>query len=145
MPRLEVRETIARPPEEVHAFLSDLDRYPEWITFTDEVTSVDPADGVVGTRYTERGTGGGSSWTVTAYEEGRREVHEGDIGIADVRIEMEMTPEDGGTAYRHVIEYEMTLPVVGWLIDRLVLHRSMRDGLRETVANLKRILEEEGA
>lgn len=145
MPRVDVTERIARPPEEVHAFLSDFDRYPEWIPFTKEVTSVDRVDGVVGTTYTERGTGGRSRWEVVAYEEGRREVHEGDIGIATVRIEMTMAPEGDGTRYRHVIDYRMKVPVIGAVLDKLVLGPQMRKGTRETVANLKRLLESRDA
>lgn len=145
MPRVEEQTHLDPPPEAVHAFLQDLDRYPEWIAFTDEVTRLErPGDGVVGTRYWEQGTGGESEWEIVAYDEGRREVHEGDIGIATVRIEMTMAPDGDGTAYRHVIEYEMEISVLGWLIDKLVLNRKMCAGLRETVANLERLVDERG-
>lgn len=132
---------IARPPANVHAFLSDFDRYPEWIPFTKKVTSVDRRPGVVGTVYTERGTGGRSRWEVVAHEPAAREVHEGDVGIAKVRIEMTMKPDGAGTAYQHVIDYRMTIPVLGWVIDKLVLGRQMRKGTETIVRNLKRILE----
>lgn len=141
MGRFEVRQHIARSPRDVHAFIQDFDRYPEWIPFADEVTSVDRKDGVVGTVYTERGTGGKSTWEIVEYEEGRREIHRGDIGVARVNVEMRMQAADGGTDYRHAIEYEMKVPVIGWLIDKIALGRKMRKGLDETVANLKRILE----
>lgn len=142
MPRVEVQERIARDPRDVHAFIQDFSRYPEWIPFTKEVTSVEHEDGVVGTVYTERGTGGKSTWEVVGFQEGRHEVHEGDIGIARVRITMDMEPADGATEYRHAIEYTMKVPVLGWVLDKLVLGRSMRKGTVETVANLKRILED---
>lgn len=148
MPSVTEQAHISAPPEAVHAFIQDLDRYPEWIPFTEEVTRVErPEDGsVVGTRYWEQGTGGESSWEIIAYEEGRREVHEGDIGIATVRIEMTMAPDDdGGTDYTHVIAYDPKLGPIGWLLDKLVLGRSMRKGTRELVEALKRIVERESA
>ncbi len=148
MPRVVERAHIAASPEEVHAFIQDLDRYPEWIPFADEVTRVEhPEDGgVVGTRYWEQGTGGESSWEIIAYDEGEREVHEGDIGIATVRIEMEMAPDgDGGTDYTHRIAYDPKLGPVGWLVDKLVLGRKMRTGTHELVANLERIIEQESS
>lgn len=141
MGRVVVSEHITRPPEDVHEFLSDFDRYPEWITFTKEVTSVDRKPGVVGTEYTERGTGGKSHWKVVEYEPAAREVHEGDIGIAKVRIEMTMRPSGNGTDYRHVIEYRMKIPVLGWVIDKVALGPQMRKGTKQTVANLKETLE----
>lgn len=143
MGRFEVRAHIARKPKDVHAFIQDFDRYPEWIPFTKEVVSTDRTPNVVGTKYTERGTGGKSVWEVVEYDAGHREVHRGDIGVARVRVDMQMAPADVGTDYQHVIEYEMKVPVIGWLIDKLVLGRKMRTGLDETVANLKRILEDE--
>lgn len=141
MARVEVRERIKRSPEEVHDFAADIRRYPEWIPFTKEVVRIDGAPGQVGTRYEERGTGGRSHWTILEFERGRREVHEGDIGIARVRIEMALSPVAEGTDYRHVIEYTMKVPILGAIIDKLVLGPNMRRGTAELVANLKRILE----
>ncbi len=147
MPSVTEQAHISASPEAIHAFLQSFDRYPEWIPFTEEVTRIErPDDGsVVGTRYWEQGTGGESNWEIVAYEEGRREVHEGDIGIAHVRIEMTMTPEGDGTDYVHTISYDPKLGPLGWLIDKLVLGRSMRNGTRELVGNLKRIIEAEAA
>lgn len=141
MGRVVVSEHIARPPKEVHDFLNDFDRYPEWIPFTKEVISVDRKPGLVGTVYTERGTGGKSRWEVVEYEPATREVHDGDIGIAKVRVEMTMKPDGAGTDYEHVIEYRMKIPVLGWVIDKVALGPQMRKGTAKTVANLKRILE----
>ena len=75
------------------------------------------------------------------YEPATREVHEGDIGIAKVRIEMTMKPDGAGTNYQHVIAYRMKIPVLGWVIDKVALGPQMRKGTKQTVANLKRILE----
>lgn len=144
MPRIEERIWIRRPPKEVHAFIQDFARYPEWIPFAKEVTVDRRTEGFVGTTYTERGTGGTSHWRVVGYEENRREVHEGDIGIATVRIEMTLVPAGGATDYRHVIEYEPKMGLLGRAVDRFVLRRKMRDGTKELVRNLKRIVEEEG-
>lgn len=146
MPRVETTTRIHRSPKDVHAFVRDFDRYPEWIPFTKEVTRVE-GDGGPGTRYWERGTGGKSRWEVIEVEEGRREVHTGDIGIATMRIEMTMDPVGKGrsaaTDFHHAIEYTMKVPVLGALIDKIALGRNMRKGMDTMSQDLKRILEAE--
>ncbi len=145
MPRVTEEADIAASPKQVHAFIQDLDRYPEWIPFAEEVTWVERPEGggVVGTRYEEQGTGGTSSWEIKRYEQGKREDHEGDIGIATVRITMTMEPQGQGTHYRHVIEYEPKFGPIGWLANKIVLGPSMRKGTRELVSELKRLVEAE--
>lgn len=143
MPSVVVDKKIRAPPEDVHALLQDFDRYPEWIPFTKSVISVDRKDGVVGTVYREQGTGGKSTWTVTEYVPNKREVHEGDIGIATIRLVMTMEPDDGGTRYRHEAVYKMKVPVLGWVIDKIAFGRMFRKGMHETVENLARVVEKE--
>lgn len=137
---------IARRPATVHDFVQDFDRYPDWIPFTKQVLRVE-GDGGPGTKYWERGTGGESSWEVLEVEPGKREVHEGDIGIARMRIEMAMEPDGSGkgagTVFHHTIAYDMKVPVLGAILDKLVLSRSVRNGVVECGDNLKRILEAE--
>ena len=48
-----VETTIARSPEDVFRYVSDLERAPEWVPDLLSVTEVSEGDIQVGTRYTE--------------------------------------------------------------------------------------------
>lgn len=115
------------------------------MTFTDEVLSV--SDGPFGEGTTYRTQGGPldteSEWRVTEFDPPRRQVHHGDLGVLQTVLAFELDPADGHTRVHQTVDYELLpqLRSVGWLLERLFVHRWMQRGLNSTIRNLKRIVE----
>ena len=55
MPRIERSVAVEAPAERVWAFVSDVRRCPEWVTFADGMGHVDEGDPGEGFRYVEYG------------------------------------------------------------------------------------------
>ena len=137
---------IAAPPEAVWAAVNDFDRMTEWVSFADELTYL--SDGPVGEGTVYRETGGGgpmggeSEWEITVFERPDRQVHVGDLGVMELELTMTFEETNSGTRFGQTIE-ALAFPRVrplGWLLERLVVSRVMRSGLRETQANLMRFV-----
>ena len=85
MPRIERSVAVEAPSERVWAFVSDVRRCPEWVTFADGMGHVDEGDPGEGFRYVEYGGVGplrsASEWVSVEFDPPRRQVHVGDVGI----------------------------------------------------------------
>ena len=143
--------TIAAPPAQVWATISDTRRYAEWVPNTLEVVTASCETADVGVTYSERNRiagplTGGSSWRVTAVDPGRSTVHEGEgIWIAKtMRLEMEVAPDGEGTRYTHRFVYEPALGPLGPLVN-VGLKPSLRGDMRRAAENLQRLCEREAA
>ncbi len=118
---------IARSRAEVFAYVSDLERAPEWVPDLISVTKTTPGDVRLGTRYRQvvrvAGKQGDAELEVTEYEPGRSFAHRGEGGPArfTARFVFE-DDEQGGTRIVHDYSVAMSgfaklmLPVLkAWL------------------------------
>lgn len=149
VPRVQSTVRVEASPEEVWEILIDVDRWPDWVAFTDEVTYVSEGPFGEGTVYRERSGPGPlkseSEWRVTEFDPPRRTVHRGDIGILQPILTLELDPANGYTRIHQTIDYEL-LPdfrPLGWLLERLFVHWLMQRSLNWTIRNLKRAVKED--
>ncbi|WP_336359990.1 SRPBCC family protein [Haladaptatus sp. ZSTT2] len=150
MARVEASTTIRAPQEYVWELVCDVRRYPEISSaFTERVTYV--SDGPVGkgTVYREYGGVGPmkaeSEWVITEFTEPTRQVHEGDLGVMQPILTIELTPMGEETRLFQALDFELLPRVrpVGRLLEALFVKRTMQRGLDDTVGNVKRIAERE--
>lgn len=146
---VETSREIEAPPEAVWAFISDLERVPEWVVFTDEMLETSSEEPGVGTEYRELGGPGPiedeSTWRITAFDPPHRQVHEGDLGAMEVRLTMEVEPTARGSRLTHRVDLSVLPRVrpVGWLLEHLVVKHVMRRGLEDSQAQAEAIVEAE--
>ena len=151
MARITVATKIQAPLEKVWDFTNDMQRMPEWVTFADELISISDGPVRVGTVYRERGGVGPiksvSEWRITEFEPPHRQVHIGDLGIMKPALTMTSEPTSGGVVFQQDMEFR-AMPFfrpLGILLEWLFIRRLLETGLRETQANLKRLLEADSA
>lgn len=140
---------IDAPPETVWDFISNLERTPEWVVFTDAMTHIDEGPVEAGILYRETGGPGPmddeSEWHITEWDPPRRQVHEGDLGPLKPVLTMEVAPANGGSRFRQRVELRAFpgFRPLGWLLEKLIIQWVFRSGLRATQMNAKRIIESE--
>jgi uncharacterized protein YndB with AHSA1/START domain len=140
VPRFATTLEIARPPEDVFAYLTDVSRLPEWQSSLLAAT----ADGDVraGTRIRERrrfmGRELATQIDVTTYEPPRRFELTSREGPVAFEIRHVLEPADGGT--RVHVEVDFKLGAMIGLAARPLLKAAERE-FRADFERLKRILE----
>jgi uncharacterized protein YndB with AHSA1/START domain len=141
MPRFELSVEIARPPEDVFAYLTDVSRLPEWQSSATEAD----VDGElrVGARIRERRTFIGrdvkAELEVTGYEPPRRFDVSSRSGPVSYEIRHTLKPSGGGTS----LNVEVDVKVGGLM--RLAAQGPLKLAEREFRADfdeLKRLLEQ---
>ena len=149
MQRIEHSVVVEAPPKRVWAFVSDVGRCPEWVTFADEMRHVDDGEPGEGFRYVEYGgfgpMKGESEWQVVEFDPPRRQVHVGDMGAVAAELTIAVESEGEGTRWTQVVEFEALprLGPVGWLLERLVVRRPMARGLARTMRAGTELVERE--
>lgn len=149
MTRVEHTVTFDASPETVWAFVSDVRRCPEWVTFADEMHHVDEGNAREGYRYVEYGGVGPmrseSEWEIVEFDPPHRQVHVGDLGIMEPTLTITVEPEGKGTRWTQAVEFEALprLRLLGRLLERLFIRRQMDRGLGRTMAEGKRLVERE--
>jgi uncharacterized membrane protein len=98
---------IARPIDDVFAFVDDFSKAPSWLESCVELKQVSPGVKGAGTRlhyaYRQGGHVGEMDGTVTAYEKnGRLELKYAD-GTFEVEVRFRFASEPGGTAVTHSV------------------------------------------
>jgi uncharacterized protein YndB with AHSA1/START domain len=149
MPTVETSIEIQAPPGTLWDFISDLDRIPEWVTFTDEMLEVPEGEAREGSVYREYGgvgpKKGESTWTITRFDPPSVQVHEGDLGVMEPTLTMRVEPAGDGARLTHTVAFRF-LPgfrPLGWLLEKLFVVRAFRSGLEKTQRNAKAIVEDE--
>lgn len=150
MPRVKATATIDAPPEYVWDFVNDFDRMTEWVTFADELTYRDDGEPGEGWVYHEKGGIGPmkseSEWEITEFDPPQKQVHVGDLGIMEPTLTISLqSTNDGKTDWKQELEFVAMrrFRPLGWLLEKLVIKRSMASGLTKTTNNAKTIIERE--
>ena len=147
MLRVERTVLIEASPEEIWDITNEVDRWPEWVTFTNRVTYVSGGPFGEGTVYREKGGpfNTESEWRITEFDPPRRQIHRGNLGIVQPVLTLELDPADGYTRAHQTVDYELfpQLGPLGWLLERLFVHRLMQRSLNSTIKDLKRIVKED--
>lgn len=147
MPTISISQQIEAPPEQVWSFISDLRRGPEYVTVMKELLYVSDEPIKQGTVYRELSKiGPGMSeteWVITTLEAHCLQVHRCREPTLQATLMVRIEPNGRGSKLLHQTEFQV-MPVfrpLGWLLEKLFVHRLMTAEMRETVQNLKRIIE----
>lgn len=135
---------IDAPPEVVFDFVCDIDRWPEWDAFADEIVRTSDSPLVAGSTYTEREGKDESHWRVVEFERPGRQRHVGTVPfLGEVSVDIELVPRDGGTDFVQAIDYRVMPRVrpLGRLIELAVVDRYARNGMRRTQQGAKALIE----
>jgi uncharacterized protein YndB with AHSA1/START domain len=145
MVQFEFDTDIARPADEVFAYLADPDRLALWQSSAVEVRKETGAPMDVGTRLTEvrriLGRQLETQVEITAYEPGRRLALKALSGPVPFAVEQTLTPTDGGTRVHFRGEgspggfFKLAEPLVARAVERQ---------FKNDFQTLKDILESEG-
>lgn len=149
--RIERTTRIETDQDKLWSLINDFDRMTEWVAFADELTFLSDGEIGEGTVYREVGGVGPisseSEWEILEFDPPTRQLHRGDLGIMRTDLTMTLATVDGGTEFTQTVTVRALprLRPAGWLLEKLVIERSLRSGLRETQANLKRLAETEAS
>ncbi len=136
-------------PQRVWATIGDTSRYAEWVVNTEAVVKASAPVARAGVTYEERNTvigpfTGTTRWHVTAFEPGRRAVHDGE-GLTIVRwmrLELIVEPDAGGTRYTQRFSYVPALGPLGPVVN-LMLRPSVSRDMHRSAQALKDLCERE--
>ncbi len=136
-------------PEEVFDFVSDPYRIPEYVPLVREILDVSEGPLGVGTQITEKSKPGPflvtTHWEIVEYEPPHRHVWRGHQVDMEMTLTKEITPEATGTRYHQSLDYRY-LPrfrPLGWLLEKLVVSRSLQKSFDEIVVGIKVTVEAE--
>ena len=146
MPPIVSHIEIARPPDEVFAYVTDPSRFPEW---QHDVVRVDiQGDGLpgVGSRFITTRRLGGAERTmtqeITELDPPRRWVVRGVDGPMRPNADLTVEPLDGGTRSRVTIALDFEGHGFGKLLPLDVIRRMAAKGGARSYQNLKERLEQ---
>jgi len=143
MRKVEIIEHIKAKPEEVWAYISDIEQAPNWVVVMQSLIETTDNPVKKGTIYKERSKIGPNKsetqWTVTRFDEPNVQVHECESSTFRAVLTMQVAPSELGTKLIHTTEYVL-MPIfrpIGWMIGSLVIHKTMQKNLKESVQNCK--------
>ena len=142
MLRVEVGIDIARSPEEVFAFASDVDKLPLWLTGVIEAKQITEGPLRKGTElehlHTFLGKRFSARYETTEYEADRRIAFRTISGPVDLETTITYEPIEGGTRILQVAEGD---PRGFFKVTEPVLVKLVRRQLKGSLENLKDLLE----
>lgn len=152
MPVIEKRIEIEVPHEEVYDFVAhDVERVPEFVPIVKDVFDVSPGPIGQGTTFKEHTVIGPmkriSYWEVAQLDPPKRVLWVGRQSDMEMTLTKHIRPTESGTVYSQVFDYRMypSFRPLGWLLEKLVVHRQMSFVFDEVVARIKEIVESEYA
>jgi carbon monoxide dehydrogenase subunit G len=144
MVSIEFSLAVDRPPEEVFAFLTDLEQLPSWQSSVVEVRMASAEPLGVGSRFLDSreflGRRVEVTLEVTDYDPPRSFAFRGEQPVS-VQVRHELEPQNGGTKLSFAANADAR--AVFKLAERLVARAAERQ-IKADFANLKRILEARG-
>jgi len=144
MTRLEKSIEINAPPKKIWALLQ-CERIPEWYP---NITSheYNSEKRGLGATYHVVGKGNGQKFEynaeVTELNENERFAWRTTSGDWTALGSTTLKTVDDRTIVSYVIDYSLPLSLLGMIIDRLRVRKSMEEGLKTALMNLKRLAEE---
>ena len=146
MARIERQIEIGRPPPEVFALLTDLDRLHEWATIvvgTRDMSELPLREGCT-FRQTLRVMGREleSDWRVTELEVPRRVAYEAAApGGGKLTMRQTVGPGDGGSRVELELDYELPGGWLGEVLDRGVVEEQNEREAEQSLERLKTLVE----
>ena len=137
--------TIRRPPEDVFAFLADLESVPRWNHAIESTTKISPGPVGVGSTYRQIRSEPKRSeegFEVTVFEPTHRLAIDGRIGPFHARVAYGLEPIEGATRLTNAVELEPA-STAAKLLAPLATSR-VKAAVAENLVELKRILETQG-
>ena len=136
--------TVARPPEDVYAYLDDLAHHPDWQTDLTENRVLTDGPTRVGTEVeATRKVGGRAAkikWRITEHEPPNRTVFETYEGqLMKPRGVVTVEPDGGGSKVTFTMEPRFE--GLGRLLGPLVIERQLRKSIPDDLRRLKERLE----
>jgi len=140
---------IARPPEEIFDYITDLDRLTEWATMVKETRDLGDRPIKQGTTFSQTIKAAGSvdidcDWHVKQLQRPRH-VHYEATAPDGGQMQMSQTimPLDGGRSKVEIdLDYEVPGGILGQIADKLVFEGQNEKEADASLENLKRILED---
>lgn len=139
---------IARPPEEIFDYITDLDRLAEWATMVKETRDLGDRPIKQGTTFSQTIKAAGSvdidcDWHVKELERPRHVHYEATApGGGEMQMSQTVTLLDGGRSRVEIdLDYEVPGGILGQIADKLVFEGQNEKEADASLANLKRILE----
>jgi uncharacterized membrane protein len=145
MTRIEKSVEIKTPPEKVFNYLKLPEKQPEWMQFLEKNTITSEKKEGVGV--TVHGVGAMSgremewNWEVTEWEKNKRIAWKFEPPPFKGGGGFTLEPTDEGTRAVFESEYEVPYSILGKLLDKVKVRKSMEENLTTSLENLKSILE----
>jgi carbon monoxide dehydrogenase subunit G len=140
--RFDTEVTVRRPPAEVFAFLSDIERIPLWVEEMRSVRPTSPAPLALGSTFEAEasflGRSLASPHTVTGYEPDHLFAYRAEGGPLPGTLRYTFAPAQGGTRVRVEAEVE---PAGAYRLAGPLLRSAGRGVYRRSLERLKRVLE----
>ena len=149
MPTARASIHVDATPEEVFDFVSDPWRIPEYVSLVLEILDVTEGALGVGTRITERAKPGPvpvtTHWEIVDYVRPHKHVWKGRQVDMNMTLTKEVSREGTGTRYEQWMDYRYLprLRPLGWLLEKLVVNRTVQKSFDQVVLGIKRTVEAE--
>jgi uncharacterized membrane protein len=128
MPKINNSINISAPVEKVFAYIEDPMKNPEWMVGLSEVTDVTGSG--VGQhnhwKYKMAGVPLHGETTITEHVPNERSVSESKGGVTST-ITFTYAPHEGGTKLDLEVDYTIPVPVLGKMVEKLVLKRNQKE------------------
>ncbi len=149
MAKVEITKHINASPQKVWDFISDVEKAPEWVTVMQSLVETTDNPVKEGTVYRELSKIGSkeseTEWRVTRFESPKIQIHECKESDFAAVLTISVEDSNGGTKLIHKTDYALmpNFRPLGWLLEKLFVHKTMVKNMNESLDNCKRILEAE--
>ena len=143
--RVEHSVVIRQPVERVFAFISDIERQPEWVGPVQSVTNVSPGPVQEGTTFTlslaYMGRAADAEQTISRLEPNRVMTQETTSGPIAVQVTLAVEPVEGGTRVSNITEADISsVPRLA----RSLVTRTINSQVESDLQTLRELLEQGG-
>ncbi len=148
MQKVVIVKKINASPKKVWDFISDIEKAPEWVEVMQALVETSDNPVKAGTVYRERSKIGlkesETTWRVTKFEEPSVQIHECSESDFKATLTMRVEASNAGAKLTHITEYALMpkFSPLGWILEKLFVHRYMVKNLKQSVENCKRQIEE---
>jgi len=141
MPWIEDSIVVDAPVDAVFGYASDWRRWPDWFEGVSDFRSTSEVTRGTGARYTYRARVMGVPVTVETeireFVEGQGWTGVATRGLAH-RTHWRFEAQGESTRFTYALEYRLPVPLLGAVLDALIVKREWRGIIRKSLANLRR-------